>query len=193
MTTSPNNPTINHPTTSPDDARSHVHQLTQPANTLADRYRTKCRDELALVSTFYRHPVAARVMRPGALDHAITLPAADGATATIRTHRVRVPVGLVRDLSLRYPEYLMLGGQPVYLLTASVLVGLHDDHPTALTRHAHARAIAEALHKARDAANIHANGADPASGAFRFSWIGDREGRVFTSPPELFTPRSRAA
>ncbi|MFL0446485.1 hypothetical protein [Corynebacterium xerosis] len=170
-----------------------VHQLPQPTNSLADRYRAACGDELALISTFYRHPVAARSIRPGALDHTISLPDADGVTSTIRTHRVRVPAGLVRDLSLRYPEYLMLGGQPVYLFTASVLVGLHDDHPTAFTRHAHARAIAEALHGARGAANIHPNGTDPASGAFRFSWIGDREGRVFTSPPELFTPRSRAA
>ena len=49
------------------------------------------------------------------------------------------------------------------------------------------------LHGNRGATNIHANGTDTATGALRFSWIGDREGRVFTSPPELFTPRSRAA
>jgi len=193
MTTSPNTPAIKDPTTCPDGARPHVHQLPQPVNTLADRYRATCRDELALVSTFYRHPVAARAMRPGALDHTISLPDAAGVTSTIRTHRVRVPAGLVRDLSLRYPEYLVLGGQPVYLFTASVLVGLHDDQPTPLAGPVHARAIAEALHDEHDAANIHPNGTDPASGAFRFSWIGDREGRVFTSPPELFTPRSRAA
>ena len=193
MTTSPNTPANNHPVTYPDATRPDVHQLPRHASALADHYRTTCADDLALISTFHRHPVAARSRHPGALDHTITLPEADGVTATIRTHRVRVPAGLVRDLSLRFPEYLMSGGQPVYLFTASVLVGLHDDHPTAFTRHAHARAIAEALHGARDAANIHPNGTDPASGAFRFSWIGDREGRVFTSPPELFTPRSRAA
>ncbi|PMC61913.1 hypothetical protein CJ204_08170 [Corynebacterium xerosis] len=193
MTNSSNLPASHQHTPGQQAQDQGVRQLPQPANTLANRYRATCRDELALVSTFYRHPVAARSMRPGALDHTISLPDADGVTAIIRTHRVRVPAGLVRDLSLRYPEYLMLGGQPVYLFTASVLVGLHDDHPTAFTRHAHARAIAEALHGARDAANIHPNGTDPGSGAFRFSWIGDREGRVFTSPPELFTPRSRAA
>lgn len=132
-------------------------------------------------------------MRPGALDHTITLPGDDGITATIRTHRIRVPASLLRNLSLRYPEYLMLGGQPVYLFTASVLVGLHNDQPTPLAGPVHARAIAETLHDEHDAANIHASGTDPASGAFRFSWIGNREGRVFTSPPELFTPRSRAA
>ncbi|MFD5867412.1 hypothetical protein ACFWGD_02200 [Corynebacterium sp. NPDC060344] len=193
MTNSPNLPAA-HQHIPADPSHDHdVHQLPQPAHTLADRYRRACGDELALVSTFYRHPVAARAMRPGALDHTITLPDADGVTATIRTHRVRVPAGLVRDLSLRYPEYLMLGGRPVYLFTASVLVGLHDDQPTPFTGPVHARAIAEALHDARDAANIHPNGTDPASGAFRFSWIGDREGHVFTSPPELFTPRSRAA
>lgn len=95
-----------------------VNPLPQSVPTLANRYRATCRDELALVSTFYRHPVAARAMRPGALDHTISLPDADGDTATIRTHRVRVPAGLVRDLSLRYPEYLMLRGQPVYRLFA---------------------------------------------------------------------------
>ena len=193
MTNSSNLPELHQHTPDRQAQDQGVHQLPQPVNTLADRYRATCRDELALVSTFYRHPVAARAVRPGALDHTISLPDADGVTATIRTHRVRVAAGPVRDLSLRYPEYLMLGSQPVYLFTAFVLVGLHDDHPTALTRHAHARAIAEALHNARDAANIHANGTDSASGAFRFSWIGDREGRVFTSPPKLFTPRSRAA
>ena len=170
-----------------------IQQIGQHSPTLAERYRAACGDELALISTFYRHPVAARSIRPGALDHTITLPDTDGVTATIRTHRVRVPAGLVRDLSLRYPEYLMLGGNPVYLFTASILAGLHDDQPTPLADPVHARAIAEALHDARDVANIHPNGTDPASGAFRFSWIGDREGRVFTSPPELFTPRSRAA
>ena len=193
MTNSSNLPELHQHTPGRQAQDQGVHQLPQPANTLADRYRATCRDELALVSTFYRHPVAARAMRPGALDHTITLPDADGVTATIRTHRVRVPTGLVRDLSLRYPEYLMLGGQPVYLFTASVLVGLHDDQPTPLGGPVHARAIAEALHNEHDATNIHPNGTDPASGAFRFSWIGDREGRVFTSPPELFTPRSRAA
>ena len=193
MTNSSNLPELHQHTPDRQAQDQGVHQLTQPANTLADRYRATCRDELALVSTFYRHPVAARAMRPGALDHTIALPDADGVTATIRTHRVRVPAGLVRDLSLRYPEYLMLGGQPVYLFTASVLVGRHDDQPTPLAGPVHARAIAEALLNEHDAANLHPNGTDPASGAFRFSWIGDREGRVFTSPPELFTPRSRAA
>ena len=176
-----------------DSAGHDVHHLPQPGHSLADRYRFTCGDELALVSTFYRHPVAARAMRPGALDHTITLPGRDGVTATIRTHRVRVPAGLVRDLSLRYPEYLMLGGNPVYLFTASILVGLHDDQPTPLAGPVHARAIAEALHAPHDAPNIHPNGTDPASGAFRLSWIGDREGRVFTSPPELFSPRPQAA
>lgn len=170
-----------------------VHQLQQPVEGLADRYRSACPDELALVSTFFRHPVAARAFRPGALDHTITLPDGGGVTATIRTNRVRVPVGLVRDLSLRYPEYLVLGGSPIYVLTASIRVGLHDDHPTTYAAPVHARAIAEALHSPRDAVNIHANGTDPASGAVRFSWIGDREGRVFTSPPELFSPRTQAA
>ena len=193
MTTSPNTPATNRPTTCPDAARPDVHQLPRHASALADRYRTTCADDLALVSTFHRHPVAARSLHPGALDHTITLPDTDAVTATVRTHRVRVPAGLVRDLSLRYPEYFLLGGNPVYLFTVSIRVGLHDDHPTASTRHAHARAIAEALHDARDAANIHANGTDPATGALRFSWIGDREGRVFTSPPELFSPRHRAA
>ena len=193
MTTSPNTPATNHRTTCPDAARPDVHQLPQHASALADRYRATCADELALISTFHRHPVAARSLRPGALDHTIALPGSDAVTATVRTHRLRVPAGLVRDLSLRYPEYFLLGGNPVYLFTVSIRVGLHDDHPTALTRHAHARAIAEALHDARDAVNIHANGTDPATGALRFSWIGDREGRVFTSPPELFSPRHRAA
>lgn len=196
--TSQNDPSVPHQASSSHTICTEVkglstHTLSREPVTLVDRYRATCRDELALVSTFYRHPVAARAMRPGALDHTITLPDADGVTATIRTYRVRVPAGLVRDLSLRYPEYLMLGGQPVYLFTASVLVGLHDDQPTPLAGPVHARAIAEALHDEHDAANIHPNGTDPASGAFRFSWIGDREGRVFTSPPELFTPRSRAA
>lgn len=180
-------------TASPETTGQDVHQLPQRTDSLADRYRSTCGDELALVSTFYRHPVAARAIRPGALDHTITLPDGDGVTATIRTSRIRVPAGLVRDLSLRYPEYLMLGGAPVYLFTASVLVGLHDDQPAPLAGPVHARAIAEAFHDARDASNIHPNGTDPASGAFRFSWIGDREGRVFTSPPELFNPRPRAA
>lgn len=165
----------------------------QPSGSLATRYRAACGDELALVSTFCRHPVAARTLRPGALDHTITLPETNGATATIRTHRVRVPTGLVRDLSLRYPEYLMLSYHPVYLFTASILVGLHDDRPTPLVGPVHARAIAEALHSEHDVENIHPNGTDPASGAFRYSWIGDQEGRVFTSPPELFTTPSQAA
>lgn len=193
MTTSPNTPATNQSTARPDEARPDVHQLPRHASALADRYRTTCADELALISTFHRHPVAARNLHPGALDHTITLPDTDAVTATVRTHRLRVPVGLVRDLSLRYPEYFLLGGNPVYLFTVSIRMGLHDDHPTDLARHAHARAIAEALHDTRDAANIHANGTDPATGALRFSWIGDREGRVFTCPPELFTPRSRAA
>ena len=168
-------------------------QLVQPSASLANRYRTACRDELALVTTFYRHPVAARTRRPGALDHMITLPETNGDTATIRTHRVRVPTGLVRDLSLRYPKYLKFNGRPVYLFTASILLGLHDDRPTPLAGPVHARAIAEALHSEQDAANIYPNGTDPASGAFRYSWIGDQEGRVFTSPPELFTAPSQAA
>lgn len=176
-----------------DSAVHDVHHLPQPGHSLAHRYRATCADELALISTFHRHPVAARSLHPGALDHTITLPDTDAVTATVRTHRLRVPAGLVRDLSLRYPEYFLLGGNPVYLFTVSIRVGLHDDHPTASTRHAHARAIAEALHDARDAENIHANGTDPATGTLRFSWIGDREGRVFTSPPELFSPRHRAA
>ena len=186
-------PSTEHQTVGQENAGQDVHQLPNRTSTLADYYRAECGDELALVSTFYRHPVAARAIRPGALDHTITLPDSDGVTATIRTHRVRVPAGLVRDLSLRYPEYLMLGSHPVYLFTASILVGLHDDQPTPLTGPIHARAIAEALHAEQDAPNIHSNGTDPASGAFRFSWIGDREGRVFTSPPELFSPRTRAA
>ena len=186
-------PSTEHQTVGQENAGQDVHQLPNRTSTLADYYRAACGDELALVSTFYRHPVAARAIRPGALDHTITLPDSDGVTATIRTHRVRVPAGLVRDLSLRYPEYLMLGSHPVYLFTASILVGLHDDQPTPLTGPIHARAIAEALHAEQDAPNIHSNGTDPASGAFRFSWIGDREGRVFTSPPELFSPRTRAA
>ena len=186
-------PSTEHQTVGQENAGQDVHQLPNRTSTLADYYRAACGDELALVSTFYRHPVAARAIRPGALDHTITLPDSDGVTATIRTHRVRVPAGLVRDLSLRYPEYLMLGSHPVYFFTASILVGLHDDQPTPLTGPIHARAIAEALHAEQDAPNIHSNGTDPASGAFRFSWIGDREGRVFTNPPELFSPRTRAA
>ena len=170
-----------------------IQQIGQHSPTLAERYRAACGDRMAIKRGDQRQFVAARSIRPGALDHTITLPDTDGVTATIRTHRVRVPAGLVRDLSLRYPEYLMLGGNPVYLFTASILAGLHDDQPTPLAGPVHARAIAEALHDARDVANIHPNGTDPASGAFRFSWIGDREGRVFTSPPELFTPRSQAA
>ena len=193
MTKTPDHNTLDTVTDQHTYSHLGIHKPPQQRNLLADHYRAACADELALVSTFYRHPVAARTMRPGALDHTITLPDAHGVTATIRTHRVRVPAGLVRDLSLRYPEYLMLGGQPVYLFTASILVGLHDDQPTPLAGPLHARAIAEALHNEHDAANIHPNGTDPASGAFRFSWIGDREGRVFTSPPELFIPRSRAA
>ncbi len=193
MTTSSNHPATDQPISSPDSSSPDVHQLALHAPTLADRYRSACADELALVSTFYRHPVAARTIRPGALDHTIALPDSDGVTATIRTRRARVPAGLVRDLSLRYPEYLMLGDNPVYLFTVAIRVGLHDNHPTPLAGPVHARAIAEALHGRHDAANIHPNGTDPASGAFRFSWIGDREGRVFTSPPELFNPRTRAA
>ncbi|WP_295627199.1 hypothetical protein [uncultured Corynebacterium sp.] len=172
---------------------SDLHRFPRQAANLAERYREACGDDLALVSTFYRHPVAARSIRPGALDHAITLPDADGVTATIRTHRVRLPSGLVRDLSFTYPEYLVLGGAPVFMFTASIVVGLHDDVPAPLAGPVHARAIAEAMHPAKDAGNIHPNGTDPATGAFRFSWIGDREGRVFTSPPELFNPTSRAA
>lgn len=183
-----------HADTSPSPAGSAAAQAAEPdVATLASRYRAHCAEELALVATFYRHPVAGRTIRPGALDHAITLPDANGTTATIRTQRIRLPRALVRDLSLRYPEYLVLGHAPVYLFTASILVGLHDDHPTSAADHLHARAIAEALHPARAAENIHSNGADPATGALRFSWVGDREGRVFTSPPELFNPRSRAA
>ena len=193
MTTSPNTAATDQPTARPDEALPDVHQLPRHTSTLADHYRTTCADDLALISTFHRHPVAARSLRPGALDHTIALPGSDAVTATVRTHRLRVPAGLVGDLSLRYPEYFLLGGNPVYLFTVSIRVGLHDDHPTALTQHSHARAIAEALHDARDAENIHANGTDPATGALRFSWIGDRVGRVFTSPPELFSPRHRAA
>lgn len=193
MTNSSNLPPIHQHTPDERSRGLGVTPLPQSVPTLADRYRTTCADDLALISTFHRHPVAARSLRPGALDHTIALPGSDAVTATVRTHRLRVPAGLVRDLSLRYPEYFLLGGNPVYLFTVSIRVGLHDDHPTALTRHEHARAIAEALHDARDAVNIHANGTDPATGALRFSWIGDREGRVFTSPPELFSPRHRAA
>lgn len=193
MTNSSIHPSSGQRTTGQKTAGQGVHQLPNHTNTLADRYRTTCADELALISTFHRHPVAARSLRPGALDHTITLPGADAVVATVRTHRLRVPAGLVRDLSLRYPEYFLLCDNPVYLFTVSIRVGLHDDHPTTLARHAHARAIAEALHDARNAGNIHANGTDPATGALRFSWIGDREGRVFTSPPELFSPRTRAA
>lgn len=166
--------------------------------TLANRYRTTRVDDLALVNTFFRHPVAARSIRPGAFDHEFALPDATGLTAVIRTHRVPVPKGLVRELSSRYSEYLTLNHSPVYLFTASVAIhrrgtltavpDVPDDQD-----YIRARALAEALNSPRDAGNIHNNGTDPGLGALRFSWLGDRTGRIFTSPPELFAPRSRAA
>ena len=166
--------------------------------TLAARYRTTCAEDLALVNTFFRHPVAARSFRPGAFDHEFVLPDATGITAVIRTHRVPVPRGLVRDLSNHYPEYLTLGDSPVYLFTASVAIhrrGTLTPVPDIPGNrdHIRARALAEALNTPRDAGNIHDNGTDPGLGALRFSWLGDRTGRVFTSPPGLFAPRSRAA
>ena len=165
---------------------------------LAARYRTACSDELALVKTFFRHPVAARSIRPGAFDHEFTLPDATGLTAVIRTHRVPVPKGLVQELSNRYPEYLILNYSPIYLFTVSVAIHRRGtltavpDFPDNRD-YIRARALAEALNTPRDAGNIHDNGTDPGLGAFRFSWLGDRTGRVFTSPPELFNPRTRAA
>ena len=162
--------------TSTDNAATDV-------ETLAARYRTACAEDLALVNTFFRHPVAARSIRPGAFDHEFALP---------------VPKGLVRELSNRYPEYLILNYSPVYLFTASVAI--HRRGTLAAVPdipgnrdHVRARALAEALNTPRDAGNIHDNGTDPGLGALRFSWLGDRTGRVFTSPPELFAPRSRAA
>ena len=165
---------------------------------LASRYRIACADDLALVNTFFRHPVAARSIRPGAFDHELALPDATRVTAVIRTHRVPVPKNFVRDLADRFAEYLIFGGSPVYLFTASVAIhrrgtltavpDIPDDRD-----YIRARALAEALNAPRDTANIQDNGTDPRLRALRFSWLGDRTGRVFTSPPELFTPRSRAA
>lgn len=165
---------------------------------LADRYRASCDDDLALVNTFFRHPIAGRTIRPGAFDHEFALPDATGVTAVIRTHRVPVPKGLVRDLADRYPEYLVLGGSPVYLFTASIAIRHRSTLRTVsagldATDFDRARAVAESLHSPKDTDNVHANGTDPAIGALRFSWLGDRTGRVFTSPPELFAPRSNAA
>jgi len=179
-------------------ARNTTDNTATDVETRAARYRTACAEDLALVNTFFRHPVAARSIRPGAFDHEFALPDATGLTAVIRTHRVPVPKGLVRELSNRYPEYLILNYSPVYLFTASVAIHRRGtltavpDIP-GNRDHVRARALAEALNTPRDAGNIHDNGTDPGLGALRFSWLGDRTGRVFTSPPELFAPRSRAA
>lgn len=72
-------------------ASQGIRQHSPPADALVDQYRAACGGELALVSTLYRHPVSARTVCPGALDHTITLPDADGVTATISTQTLPCP------------------------------------------------------------------------------------------------------
>ncbi|MBV7295077.1 hypothetical protein KRX51_03980 [Corynebacterium sp. TAE3-ERU12] len=161
---------------------------------LAALYRTTIGDDLRLTGTFLRHPTAARGSR-GAMTHEIELPDASGIFARMKTRRVRLPRVLVRQLAKRDPDYFIFDGEPIYLCELTITIRRRAIDLAAGPGAAQwrARAIAEAMHPARAAINIHDCGARPETGDYRFSWISTRSGHVLTSPAELFDNPGKAA
>ncbi|MDO4610312.1 hypothetical protein [Corynebacterium sp.] len=193
-----------------DDVPSHA--LPSPAHGdllpyddprfLSGLYRRELGEDLEFVATFLRHPSAAR--RGGGASHSVAVPGLPGVEATFRAHRAPVPRPLVDQLALRHPEYLLADG-PVYAscLTIRLTAMGGSALPDTTTAATVCRALAEAMHPRRAAADIHDAG--PAAGAAagavfpgvpageaapsagrRFRWIHDSAGMVLPTPDELF-------
>ncbi|WP_448851179.1 hypothetical protein [Corynebacterium sp. 335C] len=155
---------------------------------LAELYRRELADDLGLVATFLRHPVAAR--RGAGPEHSVAVPGLPGVTASFRARRAPVPPALVRQLALRHPEYRRAEGRRVYASEVTVRLsappGMEPQEAAAATV---ARALAEAMHPRGCAADVHDAGAD-GRGARRFRWMHDPAGTVLPTPAELFAGRA---
>lgn len=177
-----------------------VKDLHFPLPALTERYRAACSEDLALVSTFLRHPCAGRQSNHGALDHTFSLP--DGHRVTVRTSRVKIPRSLIDRLSRDYAEYLLLKEEPMFIFSVSVKVKTATEvvdlsggkgNRTELANRRRARSVVEAMHRRMDAQRIHEDGTVPSVPGYRFSWVGTRDGRPLPSPEALFSPRPYAA
>lgn len=186
--------------TTDSSSNTNVTDLHLPLPPLAERYRIACSHDLELISTFLRHPIAARRSPSNRLDHTFSLP--DGYSATVRTSRFPVPRALVKDLAQLYPEYADIGQEAVFMFSVAIrtegngtigVVGNAARNRHELQQRHRQRSVAQALHHARDRAYIYENGTDSSLPGLRFSWIGTRQGRPLPAPAELFVPKKSAA
>ncbi|MEJ6019313.1 hypothetical protein [Corynebacterium sp. H113] len=176
----------------------HIPQQSLPAtDNLADIYRHECRDDIELAATLLRHPSASRRFRHEALNHSFPLPDVPGLYATVRPRRVAVPQLLVRELSLHYPEFLLIGSETVYLFSVSVSLDMDDGGEIAWSKQLppgeRELAVAQAMVPDQFAAYMQRDGIDPLHRAHHFAWLGTANGTVLPSPHQLFKNGRTAA